>query len=600
MRKEPTPTKHDLPSRNGDFSTLADALDYAARGETGCNFYTGRGELSAVLPYSELRDKARTLARRLNSLGLERGSRVALVAETHPDFLRFFYACQYAGLVPVPLPVAIQLGSHKAYVEQLRNLLLNCKASIAMALEGFAPFLEEAAEDLGLRLLGGPEVFDALPEHFSELKPLTSDELAYIQYTSGSTRFPRGVMIKQRTVMHNLGGILKYGLQIRRGDRCFSWLPYYHDMGLVGFVLGPMSSQMSVDYLRTRDFAMRPRLWLTLMSKTRATISFSPSFGYELCIRRLREEDRSKFDLSAWRIAGAGAEKIRPEPLAEFARLLGESGFSEKAFLACYGMAECSLGISFAPLHQGLDADHVDGNRLAEDHVAMPINSDSKPVGNRKDTWTTSFVNCGMPLPEFEVEIRDDLGASLQDRECGTIFVRSPSVMSGYFGDPEHTAEVLSEDGWLNTGDIGYRLGDSVVITGRKKDLIIINGRNLWPQDLEFLAEQQPEIRSGDASAFSVPGADGEEIAAMVVQCREVDPEKREALIETLQTEIHKEMGIHCHIELVAPRTLPRTSSGKLSRSRSRQDFLKRNNWDPADHHQIPVAAEPAQDAHAV
>jgi fatty-acyl-CoA synthase len=600
MRKEPTPTRHSLPLRGGDFSTLAEALDYAAKGETGCNFYTGRGHLGAVLPYAELRDRARSLARRLNSLGLERGSRVALVAETDPDFLRFFYACQYAGLVPVPLPVAIQLGSHKAYVEQLRNLLISCQASVAMALDGFAPFLAEAAEGLGLRLLGDPQVFDTLPEHISELKPLTPDELAYIQYTSGSTRFPRGVMIKQRTVMHNLGGILKYGLQIRRGDRCFSWLPYYHDMGLVGFVLGPMASQMSVDYLRTRDFAMRPRQWLALMSQTKATISFSPSFGYELCVRRLREEDRDKFDLSAWRIAGAGAEKIRPEPLAQFSELLADSGFSDKAFLACYGMAECSLGISFAPLHQGLDVDLIDGERLAEDHVAMPINSDNKSGIPSSTSRATSFVNCGMPLPDFEIEIRDDQDQTLPDRECGTIYVRSPSVMTGYFGDPEHTREVLSEDGWLNTGDIGYRLGDSVVITGRKKDLIIINGRNLWPQDLEYIAEQQPELRSGDASAFSLPGADDQELAVMVVQCREVDPDKRRKLVERLQRAIYQEMGIECHIELVAPRTLPRTSSGKLSRSRTRQDFLMRNHWDPAAHPSAVVAEQPAQDARAV
>ncbi len=600
MRKEPTPTRHSLPLRGGDFSTLAEALDYAAKGETGCNFYTGRGHLGAVLPYAELRDRARSLARRLNSLGLERGSRVALVAETDPDFLRFFYACQYAGLVPVPLPVAIQLGSHKAYVEQLRNLLISCQASVAMALDGFAPFLAEAAEGLGLRLLGDPQVFDTLPEHISELKPLTPDELAYIQYTSGSTRFPRGVMIKQRTVMHNLGGILKYGLQIRRGDRCFSWLPYYHDMGLVGFVLGPMASQMSVDYLRTRDFAMRPRQWLALMSQTKATISFSPSFGYELCVRRLREEDRDKFDLSAWRIAGAGAEKIRPEPLAQFSELLADSGFSDKAFLACYGMAECSLGISFAPLHQGLDVDLIDGERLAEDHVAIPINSDNKSGIPSSTSRATSFVNCGMPLPDFEIEIRDDQDQTLPDRECGTIYVRSPSVMTGYFGDPEHTREVLSEDGWLNTGDIGYRLGDSVVITGRKKDLIIINGRNLWPQDLEYIAEQQPELRSGDASAFSLPGADDQELAVMVVQCREVDPDKRRKLVERLQRAIYQEMGIECHIELVAPRTLPRTSSGKLSRSRTRQDFLMRNHWDPAAHPSAVVAEQPAQDARAV
>jgi fatty-acyl-CoA synthase len=600
MRKEPTPTRHSLPLRGGDFATLAEALDYAAKGETGCNFYTSRGQLGAVLPYSELRDRARSLARRLNSLGLERGSRVALVAETDPDFLRFFFACQYAGLVPVPLPVAIQLGSHSAYVEQLRSLLISCQASVAMALDGFAPFLAEAAEGLGLRLLGDPDVFDALPEHISELKPLMPDELAYIQYTSGSTRFPRGVMIKQRAVMHNLGGILKYGLQIRRGDRCFSWLPYYHDMGLVGFVLGPVASQLSVDYLRTRDFAMRPRQWLALMSQTRATISFSPSFGYELCVRRLREEDRDKFDLSAWRIAGAGAEKIRPEPLEQFSELLADSGFSDKAFLACYGMAECSLGISFAPLHQGLDVDLIDGERLAEDHVAIPINAGRKPRTASPTSWATSFVNCGMPLPDFEIEIRDDQDQTLLDRECGTIYVRSPSVMTGYFGDPEHTREVLSEDGWLNTGDIGYRLGDSVVITGRKKDLIIINGRNLWPQDLEYIAEQQPELRSGDASAFSLPGTDDQEVAVMVVQCREVDPDKRRKLVERLQRAIYQEMGIECYIELVAPRTLPRTSSGKLSRSRTRQDFLTRNHWNPAAHSSTVAAEQLAQDARAV
>ena len=205
-----------------------------------------------------------------------------------------------------------------------------------------------------------------------------------------------------------------------------------------------------------------------------------------------------------------------------------------------------------------------------------------------------------MPLPDFEIEIRDDQDQTLPDRECGTIYVRSPSVMTGYFGDPEHTREVLSEDGWLNTGDIGYRLGDNVVITGRKKDLIIINGRNLWPQDLEYIAEQQPELRSGDASAFSLPGADDQELAVMVVQCREVDPDKRRKLVERLQRAIYQEMGIECHIELVAPRTLPRTSSGKLSRSRTRQDFLMRNHWDPAAHPSAVVAEQPAQDARAV
>jgi fatty-acyl-CoA synthase len=191
---------------------------------------------------------------------------------------------------------------------------------------------------------------------------------------------------------------------------------------------------------------------------------------------------------------------------------------------------------------------------------------------------SNSFVNCGVPLPEYEVEVRDQQGKILPERYCGTLFVRGPSVMSGYFRDPETTREVLSPDGWLNTGDLGYRIGNSLFITGREKDLIIINGRNIWPQDLEYLAEQQSEVRTGDASAFSVPGPDGEEKAVLVIQCRVSDPIKRARLMERLHGMVRQELGIDCFIELVPPHTLPRTSSGKLSRSGARQDFLKRIN----------------------
>ena len=571
---EPTPsTNKNLPLRTADFSSLAEALDYAAEGETGCNFYDGRGQLYAAFPYRELKERARALARRLVGAGLEPGARVALVAETYPDFLRFFFACQYAGLLPVPLPISVQLGSHRPYVRQLRQLLLSCKADAAVAPDGFVPFLTEAAQGLGLRYAGSPDLFDRLPEGSATLRPLGPDDVAYLQYTSGSTRFPRGVVISQRAVLSNIAGILNHGLKVRPGDRCVSWLPYYHDMGLVGFVLGPVVSQLSIDYLSTRDFAMRPRQWLALMTRNRATISFSPPFGYELCARRVREGEASGFDLSAWRVAGVGAEMIRPEVLERFANALAPSGFNKKAFLACYGMAECSLAVSFAPLGQGLQVDRVDGDRLAEINVAARVDAESGGVR------VSNFVNCGQPLPEHEVVIQDEAGRMLPDRECGSIYVRGPSVMSGYFGDPSATAQVLSGDGWLDTGDIGYRLDGQIVITGRRKDLIIINGRNIWPQDLEYLAEQQPLVRPGDASAFSVPGPGGEEVAVLVVQCRESDNDKRRKLVTGLQRVIGEEFGIDCHIELVPLHTLPRTSSGKLSRSRARDDFLKRSGW---------------------
>ena len=569
---EATPTKNRLPLRLGDFATLTEALEYAAQGDTGFNFYTGKGELYAVLPYARLKDEAQTLARRLLGLGLERGARVAIVAETTPDFHRFFFACQYAGLVPVPLPAAIHLGGHQAYVAQLQRLLTICEAKAAMAPVGFLPFLTEAADGLNLRMVGSPEAFTELPELPVRLQPLESHEIAYLQYTSGSTRFPRGVMITEKAVMSNLADITRYGTKIRPGDRCVSWLPYYHDMGLVGTVLAPVASQVSVDYLGTRDFAMRPRQWLNLMAKQRGTISFSPPFGYELCARRLRKDEPEQFDLSAWRVAGVGAETIRPGALQEFAEVLAPSGFSSRAFLACYGMAECSLAVSFAPLDQGLALDCVDGDHLAEYREALPVGCVSGNGSGR----TSTLVNCGIPLPGYEVEVRDEQGGVLPERRCGTLFVKGPSVMSGYFNDPEMTRETLSSDGWLSTGDLGYRVGDSLVITGRAKDLIIINGRNIWPQDLEYLAEQQGEVRTGDASAFSVSGVDGEEKAVLVVQCREADVTRRSSLVDRLHCLIREELGIDCFVELVPPHTLPRTSSGKLSRSGARRDFLKR------------------------
>jgi fatty-acyl-CoA synthase len=240
-------------------------------------------------------------------------------------------------------------------------------------------------------------------------------------------------------------------------------------------------------------------------------------------------------------------------------------------------MAECSLAVSFAPLAQGLEVDRVDADVRAGSRRAEPADPE-RPTGR-----TTEFVNCGRPLPDYEVEIRDEAGRLLDERQCGTIFLRGPSVMSGYANNPDASAEALSADGWLNTGDVGYRAGDSLFITGRAKDLLIINGRNIWPQDLEYLAEQQPEVRAEDASAFAIAAEEGTEVAVLVVQCREQDPFRQARLVERLKQRIQSEFGIACLIELVPLHTLPRTSSGKLSRSGTRLDFLKRNGLEESE-----------------
>jgi fatty-acyl-CoA synthase len=342
-------------------------------------------------------------------------------------------------------------------------------------------------------------------------------------------------------------------------------------MGFVGLVLAPMASQVSVDCMSATEFAKRPLQWLAMISKSRATIAFSPTFGYELCVQRVRREDVERFDLSSWRVAGVGAEMIRPDALETFADQFAPAGFNRRAFVACYGMAECSLAVSFSPLDTGLRVDRIDRGRMTESRIALPVDdTPSKAEVGR-------FVNCGRALPGFEVEIRDEDGTVLPARRCGTVFVRGLSVSPGYFADVAATEEVLSPDGWLDTGDLGYHVDDSLVITGRRKDLLIINGRNIWPQDLEFIASQHREVNGRAAAAFSIPGPDGEETAAMVVQCRvPADPDKRAALVESLQAAILEEIGIRCAIELVPPHTLPRTSSGKLSRAGARSGYLKR------------------------
>jgi len=572
--EKPTATRSGVDLRRASFRTLTEALDYAAQGRTGFNFYNGRGELAYALTYTELREKAIQLARRLQGLG--RGSRVALVAHTHPDFAVMFFACQYAALVPVPLAATIHLGGRSAYIRHLRDLIRDCGAVAAFAPTEYVGMLHEAAADLELAQVGRLEDFMSLPVREELPAPPAVHELAYLQYTSGSTRFPRGTMITQSAAMANLNGIFNHGFEIAAEDRFCSWLPFYHDMGLVGIVLGCVATQRSVDFLATRDFAMRPRLWLKLIARNRSTISFSPPFGYALAARRVKIKDAEDIDLSSWRIAGVGAEMIRPEWLTKFAETLAPAHFDPRAFLPCYGMAECALAVSFAPVGGGFELDWVDGERLAQDGEAPSMPSggaEGKPLG---------FVNCGDPLPGYEVEIRDVAGRALPDRHCGRIHLRGASVMSGYFGNPEATREVLSDDGWLNTGDLGYRADGRLYITGRAKDLLIINGRNIWPQDIEHLAEQQPELRATDTSAFCVPGGDGAEAAVLVVQCRETAPAALGALAERLRQAVYAEFGIECLIDVVPPHTLPRTSSGKLSRSSARKQFLERHGVESA------------------
>jgi len=578
---QPTSTNKSLPIKISGYTSLVDVLEYAALGETGYNFYDGRGRLGDVLSYADLRDQAKVLARKLLGLGCERGARVGIIAETESMFHRFFFACQYAGLIPVALPAGIQLGAHGAYVSQVRRMLKSCGASIVVAPDSHANFLAEAVQGLDLLMAGKQADFEVLPEADIEFVAPAADDIAYLQYTSGSTSFPRGVEITQKTVLNNLLEIARYGLKLTAEDRFVSWLPFYHDMGLVGFILVPLIGQLSVDYLGSRTFAMRPRLWLKILSDNKGTISSAPTFGYALCAKRLRPSDVESYDLSSWRAACVGAERINPEPLREFAEILAPSGFDRNAFVACYGMAECVLATSFAPLGEGLKVDVVDRELMAATGEARPFDGDALS--------TSPYVDCGKLLPGFEFAIIDDDGNTLDDRHCGHIYLKGPSVMRGYYRDEASTSKVLSEDGWLNTGDIGYRIGDHVVITSRSKDVIIIKGRNIWPYDLEVLAQQTGGVKLGGVAAFSVSADGEEEQAVLVVETKERDLQNRQHIVEDISRSIHAHFGISVLIDLTPRGTLPRTSSGKLSRSQSKQDYLARQTLQKVEQSAVRV-----------
>ena len=555
-----TPTSPGKPKRLATFDTLCESLDYAAQGDCGFNFYSARGQLTAALPYRDLRDQARSLARRLLAADLKRGDRVALLAATSPEFLSLFFACQYAGLIPVPMPLPTAFGRREAYVDQIKAQLLSSQARTVLGPKDFMPLVSEAAQSMPLALVGSHGDIAALPEK-GALAPAKAAELSYIQYSSGSTRFPKGVMVSHANLMANCRGMNSFGIQVREGDRGLSWLPFFHDMGLVGFVMCGSTSQTSVDFLATEDFARRPLTWLKLFSDNGATVTYAPSFGYELCARRVStmSEGALQLDLSRWRLAGIGGEMIKPKVMRAFADAFKPYGFSDQSFCASYGLAECVLAVSFSDNDAGLTLDHVDKNAL-EDHRAEPV-AETAPDAR-------TFVACGKVLPDHKVEIRADDGTVVSERVVGRIFFKGPSVMLGYLNDDEATAEAL-QDGWLNTGDLGYWLNGELVIVGRAKDMMIINGRNVWPQDIEWAVEHVEGLRSGDSAAVLL-GAGDEERPAVLVQCRAAKAADRQRLAAEVKARVQEAAGVTCEVILVAPRSLPKTSSGKLARTRAK------------------------------
>ncbi len=560
---KPTPNDCELPRIRAQFPTFNDAIDYAARSEKGMNFHDMRGQLERVYPYSEMRADAIEMAYRLIAAGIKPKDRVALIAETGPDFTALFCACVYAGAWPVPLPLPTTFGGKDSYIDQLAVQLDSSDPSVLIYPEEIAEMASAAAAKQGCAGISWQEFGqEAAPE--TDLPKASPDDICYLQYSSGSTRFPTGVAVTHEALLHNLYGHA-VSMELGENDRCVSWLPLYHDMGLVGCFLSLVANQFSVDFLKPDAFARRPLAWLDMISRNPGnTCSYSPTFGYDICARRISSQTNvaERFDLSRWRIAGNGADMIRPDVMQNFVNSFADAGFKASAFTPSYGLAEAVLAVTVMPPGEGIRVELVEEERLS----GTPRDI-SRPARYR------AIVNCGKPLPDMNVLITGEDGHARGDHQIGKVWCQGPSVMHSYFRDEGATEDCLV-DGWLDTGDMGYMADGYLFIVGRAKDMIIINGKNHWPQDIEWAVEQLPGFNHGDIAAFSVETEGGEEAPAVLVHCRVSDPAERVKLREQISDKVRSVTGMSCVVELVPPRTLPRTSSGKLSRAKAKKLYL--------------------------
>jgi fatty-acyl-CoA synthase len=560
---KPTPNDCALPRKRSDFATFNEAIDYAAQSQKGLNFHDMRGTLTRAYTYTEMREDALVMARRLIGAGIGKEDRIALIAETGPEFAALFCACVYAGAWPVPLPLPTTFGGKESYIDQLVVQLESSDPKLLLYPAEISEMANAAAEKQGCWGESWEDFAQReVPE--CELPEAQPEDICYLQYSSGSTRFPTGVAVTHRALLHNLY-CHATAMDIGHNDRVVSWLPWYHDMGLVGCLLSLIANQVSVDYLKPDHFARRPLAWLDMISRNQGTtLSYSPTFGYDICARRISSQSHvaERFDLSRWRLAGNGADMIRPDVMQSFVNAFAEAGFKAESFNPSYGLAEAVLAVTVMPPGEGIRVELVEEERLSGTPRDL-----SRPARYR------AIVNCGKPVPDMKVEIRGENDEVKGDHQIGKVWCHGPSVMHSYFRNPEATADCLVE-GWLDTGDMGYMADGYLFIVGRAKDMIIINGKNHWPQDIEWAVEQLPGFNHGDIAAFAVETDSGEEAPAVLVHCRVSDPEERVRLRDQISDKVRSVTGMSCVVELVPPRTLPRTSSGKLSRAKAKKLYL--------------------------
>ncbi|MEM1028917.1 MAG: fatty acyl-AMP ligase [Myxococcota bacterium] len=548
--------------------TVVQALeDAAVSTRTGYRFISEGTASEPFFTYSGLERATARYAGALQTLGLKKGDRVALVIPDNQDFVFTFLGALRAGVIPVPIYPPAGLRKLGGYLTNTLHVVRQSGAKVLVTdpdvrrllgtVQAGAPDLEKVVSIEGLR------------KSNERLRPVSVglDDTCFLQFTSGSTSAPKGVEVSHGNIAHNVEAFMKKGLGVQDGvDSGVSWLPLYHDMGLIGFVLGPLYHRNTVSFLPPLLFLKRPLRWLQTISRLRATVSFGPNFAYALCTKRVRDRDLEPLDLSSWRVAGCGAEPIRAANLEAFAEKFAVCGFQRKALLPCYGMAEATLAISFDK--RGLRVDPIDGAVLAAEGRA-------ETVADANDARALSVVSCGQAFEGHRVRVfsleDEESRHPLPDRTVGEIRVQGPSVTTGYFDDPETTAAAFA-GGWLKTGDLGYLVDGDIYVCGREKELIIVNGRNYYPQDLEWEASRVRGVRKGNVIAFGTtkPMGDRERVIIAFETGAPAGPE-REEMKEGVRRTVRTATGLSID-DVVALEigVLPKTSSGKLKRGETR------------------------------
>ncbi len=508
----------------------------------------------------------------LQALGLRKGNRVALILESNDDFVLCFLGAIRAGIVPVPIYPPMALGQLQAYLDNTRHIVAKSGARVLVTntkikrllgtVQAACPELEQVVAFEGIRE-------SAEPLKGEKIGP---DDVALLQFTSGSTSRPKGVVLTHANVAANVRCIMVDGLHITPEDVGVSWLPLYHDMGLIGFVIAPLYHRVPVVHLPSLLFLKRPVSWFQAITRHKGTAAFAPNFAYALCVKRIKASELDGLDLSRWRIAGCGAEPIRPETLEAFANAFAPIGFKREALLPSYGMAESTLAVTFSELGTGARSIGVDGPALWQTGKAKIVPED--------DERAVRLVSCGTEFPEHAIRIfeLDDAASErpLPERTVGEIRLAGPSVMRGYWEDAERTRETFAGP-YLRTGDLGFLHEGRVFICGRSKEVVIVNGRNYYPQDMEWEAGKVAGVRKGNVVAFAARDPRGlEGDRERVVLAFEVQEHERLAQAASLVSEVRRAvlegMGLTLDDVLaLPPGALPKTSSGKLQRARTRE-----------------------------